>query len=226
MITTDEKFLFNMHVFDAAHTEPVEEDLPPVFTEDELLSAQKKSFEEGKKQGQTEEKSKRDAHVMALLASIQQNASALFMAEHEREKRFEQESVALSLALFEKIFPLMAERYGFAELRAALQKTLESHTGKQKITLFVQPDFVADIQQALQSLQAHTPDLSFTITQDPALTSGASRVKWDDGGTLRDIGALAQEITQILKETLAGYDTKSDDGTGARITEQPRGEPQ
>jgi len=214
VITTEEKFLFNMHVFDAEKEEPKEEDLippPPMFTEEELVAAKNTAFEEGRKQGIADEKAKRADMLTHIMGSIAQNTGLLFQDELTREKIFETESLTLATAIFEKLFPTVTAQHGFTELQAAILKILQDHAGKQKIAVFVQPDYAQDIETFLKTIQEKNSDLSFSVTGDPALSLGASSMKWEDGGAIRNTAAMAEEIHEILKDTLAGRATKSDD---------------
>lgn len=211
-----EKFLFDIHLFEAEGSTPEESapeiDPPPVvFSEAELEAAKAQAFAEGRRQAELEAAESRARHLAAVMEALARDTSALFAQEHLRENLYEREAVDLTLRIFEKLFPAYSRSYGFDELKAFILTVLEQHNGRKKIEIFVEPDLVEGVETFMHSLAARYSGLGFTVAADAGLTEGACKIRWEDGGAVRDSQAIAGEIHNLLREALAGNGTKGHD---------------
>ena len=89
------KFLFDMHDF--GDVEPIEkpeeiEPPPPVFSEKELETARKESYQSGKNDGLAEAANSREKFVSGLLETISKDFDALYKQEAARARIYEQEA--------------------------------------------------------------------------------------------------------------------------------------
>ena len=193
-----EKFYFNVNIFDEKE-EPTEPP-PPMFSEGELASARQQGFAQGKQEGIQETQDSIAKHTAKILEKISQDVQILFTAETEREKRYEREAVTLTLAIFQKLFPIYKEKFGFEELKGELESILRKQEGQKQITVHVAP-------AAVESLKAHIANsksnVNFLVEGDETLGIGACRLAWVDGGAVRDSDAMAAQVETVLKDLLA-----------------------
>lgn len=219
----DRKFFFDLHKFDEPDSA---EDAPPVFSEDDVESAKKLSFEQGRQQGLNESKSSREQQIAQLVQQISTQFATLFAAEQDRESRYEEEAVRLTLESLEKLFPAMNEKIGGYEAEQAIRRVLKSAAEQSDITIRIHPDFTADIEEILapfRNKDVNPPN--FHIIGDETLGPGDCRLLWADGGAVRQSGALAQAIMDQLMRLLPAQaqETVAADATSAQnndITEQ------
>ncbi len=218
-----EKFFFNRHIFDEGHIEEEEPPPPPVFSEEDLESAKTQAFNDGLKQGHDEatkqEKESRAESISKTLQKIAAQTSILFEEEEKRGQNYEEDSIALSLKTFEALFPLYQEKYGFDELKQHIKSVLEKHNKKQKISVHVSEESKAGVQKLLSELSARGHNGEFEVCADTSLLDGACRIGWPQGGAEHDKNALAQEITTIMQQPLAGTKTKGHDKENDAIIE-------
>lgn len=206
----EEKFFFDMNFFEgdeltSKKTEEEEEEPPaPTFSEEELDSAKATSFQEGKAEGLREAAESREQFIAAIMERISQSTSVLFEAEIEREKRFEQESVQLSLKIFQQIFPYYQEKYGFDELKQAMSDTISQQEGQSAIIVEVHSDYVTDIDSFLQesASQISASPCSFEVQGQDSFSKDQFKLSWKDGGAVRDIDTLATKIHDIVQNVL------------------------
>lgn len=213
-----EKFLFNQHIFDEPdlEEEEFEEPPPPTFSEEELETVRKttqdRAFEQGRQAGIDEKKASIEAQVAQVLQKIAQDTAVLFAAEDAREKLFEQESVKLASAIFEKIFPEQKELHGFDELKKSLSTILKKQEGHSEIRIEVHPSAVEGVQNHINTLNLQGgAQQRFNIIGNESLSELAVNIYWKDGGAIRDIDTIAEEIRTILHETLASDALNSHD---------------
>lgn len=204
----DEKFFFNVHIFDEPDEPDEPEDLPPIFTEDELIAAKKQAFEEGKKQGRDEATQEatqsRETLVSQVLQKISQDTSILFEQEEERAALYEREVIALSLKIFEKIFPIYSEEHRFEQLCHSIEKVLKKQQGPKDIAIYVSAANKDGVEQLLTDLRAKGLNGQFQVHSDDNMSESACRIDWADGGAHFDRDAMASEIEALLKQMLAG----------------------
>lgn len=200
------KFLFDRHIFDEPEVEE-EEDLPPpppTFSEEELEAARASAYDKGRRDGLAEEKNSQNTRAAALLETLTRRLPELFSAEFAREKTYEQEAVALALAIFRTLFPALEARHGLYEAESVIRAVLNDAQGRGEIAVDLHPDAVEDIEAHLKTVAERLESVRITVRQDARLGPGDCRLSWKDGGAVRDSASLAQEITRRIEESLAG----------------------
>lgn len=209
MAGKDEKFLFNVHVFDAEDApepEEIAEDVPPpppVFSEAELAAARRKSFNEGKAEAEAAFQESHEKKIAATLDVLVSEISSLFSAEAARERRFEREVVELADALFSHVYPLYKEMHGFDALLRAITDIVTAQQGQARIRIQVHGSVLDGVQTHLAQMKTQQPDLNFTVEANDALDETACKLDWDHGGAYASPEDLALKIKALLQETLA-----------------------
>lgn len=216
-----EKFLFNTNIFDEPDIEEEEEIVippPPTFSEDELETVRRtthdRAYEQGKKDGVDHERTSREEAVAQVLKRIEQQASLLFAAEHERERIFETEVLRTTLSIFEKLFPDYTQRTGFEELQSAIHHILQKQDNQSEIVIEVNADIRDGINDFITSLSLlGNTRQRFDIRANQAMSAGQCAMYWKDGGAIRNNEKLAGEIRTFIQDTLAGTLANLHDGT-------------
>lgn len=207
MTTPDKKFFFDRNIFDAPPKEEVLEDLPPpppVYSEEELGAAKDMAFEQGRQQGQKEQLAAREQFVAQTLSKIAESFSHLFAAETLRENVYEKESLRLSIAALDLLFPTMTEKAGRDEVRKVIEKTLSDHRKTKEISILVAPGMKGEIEALISRLRStEHEDVLWRVTEDPTLSQGDCRLEWSDGGAVRDSVRAARDIRRNMENLLA-----------------------
>ena len=204
MSSEGRKYFFDLNNFDSNAVPEPEEDLPPpppVFSEEELAEAQRASFEEGRIAGHQVEKQSREQYISTQVSELNTQILSLILSEQIREKKFEQEVVYLCRSLLEKILPALTARHGTEEIESVLARVIAKQPLSQ-IHIEVPTDDVKDVQKHLSALRDIDADRLHIIGAND-LTKGSCRMKWQDGGAIRDHEALATAIFAELDGVLA-----------------------
>ncbi len=198
----DRKFFFDINIFDAPEKEEVIEDLPPpppVFSEEELAVAKDMAFEQGRQQGQQEQKDSREQYIAKTLDTIAQNFSKLFAAETLRENIFEKESLRLTMAALDILFPSLNEKLGRDEVLAVIHKTLSHHKKTKEITIHVADGTKAEIEDLIKKIRKDEhDDVLWRVLEKPDMEQGDCVLEWGDGGAVRDSKRAAKAIHESL----------------------------
>jgi flagellar assembly protein FliH len=198
----DKKFMFDLRRFDEPEVEEVE-DLPPTFSEEELAAARAQGYEEGKIEGHRLAVASREQLTANTLRSISESFTLLFVAEDDREKEYEEESVRLTQQILKKLFPVLNARFGHDEVQNVVLKVLQSRGKQSTITIEVSPEDAPGIEETLASNWSD-PEAAprYRVLASADIRPGQCRLGWEDGGAVRDASALAARINQALCDLL------------------------
>ena len=206
MNSKDNKFFFDRHIFDAPPKEEIAEDLPPpppVFSEEEMAVARDVAFEQGRQQGQREQKEAREQFVAQTLSRIADGFSHLFAAETVRESVFEKEALRISVLSLDLLFPGLNDRIGANEVRRVIEKTLVDHRKTKEITIRVATGMKGEIEMLISRLRSGEHDeVLWRVSEDPALSQGDCALEWSDGGAVRDSLRAARDIRKNIEKLL------------------------
>ncbi len=206
MTNPDKKFFFDRNIFDAPPKEEVAEDIPPpppTFSEDELAAAKDIAFEQGRQQGQKEQKDSREQFIAQTLAKIADSFSHLFAAETFRESIYEKESLKLGIAALDLLFPMLTEKTGRDEVRKVIEKTLIDHRKTKEIVIRVAEGMHGEIEALIYRIRsAEHEDVVWRVQEDPTLTQGDCVLEWGDGGAVRDSVRAARDIRRNIEKLL------------------------
>lgn len=208
---SNEKFLFHLNIFDEA--EAVDPATALVYTEGDQAKAKAASFQEGKTAGNKEAQESIQKQTALLMQQVQNSFSLLFAGEDDREKKFEREVVTLTTAIFEKLFPLYQEKFGFTEIEQSVRDMLLKHKDHKKILLQVAPE----LEQPIEKLLTEAGIDNVEVQPSPAIKGHNCLLSWKDGGAeIKDASVLSEEIKASIKHLL--------DEKAAKGHDRPEGE--
>lgn len=202
------KFLFDLRDFDDRHKEVEPEEPPPppppVFSEEEMERARKEAYQQGYKAAMAEADSSRERKIADLLQVISREFSTLFAAEDLRNAQFEAESVRLTLATFQRLFPALDKKLGLTEVQSVISDVLENQREQTEMKLEVMPDYVEPIHDYVQRIlrQANISGVC-NVIGNQAMGPGDCRLTWEQGGAQRDSQQLAENIENHMQHILA-----------------------
>lgn len=199
-----QRYFFDANNFDAPNAPEPEENLPPpppVYSEDELAAAKAEAFEEGRGKGHADEQKNREQYIANQISDLNTQILSLILSEQMREKKFEQEVIHTCRGLFSKLLPSLTSTGGLDEIYAVISRTVLNQQ-KSIIDIEVPMDDVNDIKEKLSTLKDIQPE-NINVVGNAELGKGNCRMKWQDGGAIRDHEALIQAIMKQLDETLA-----------------------
>lgn len=215
-------FFFDQHIFDSDDPRSYEENKPekPEFTSTELEAAKVQAFEEGRKAGIHENEASLTQSVVGLLQKLDRDMSVLFAAEDDRAKNFEVECLHLTTSIISKLFPVLNEKHGDAELNAAISKALAGHNEVANVRLEIHDTLLESLRGFLAEQNAGK---NIALSENSALGLDEFRMQWPNGGLIVNRLKIADEIVNLMKETLAENGVNVHDEQ-EQITEAPEGE--
>lgn len=197
-----EPFFFDQHVFDSEDPQAYEEQKPekPEFTASELEAAKAQAFEEGKRTGIKENEASLTQTILGLVQKIDQNMTVLHASEASRIQKYEVESVHLMHSTFQKLFPLLEQKFGQNELKHSILKALENHQSIEGLKLEVHSDVLTPLQDFLKQKDAGK---NIALSSNASLSITEFNMEWPDGGLIVNRQKIVDEILDLIKESLA-----------------------
>ncbi len=196
-----QKFLFDRLNFDHGAGYLPEHPPEPTFTSHELADAHARGITEGRTQAFKESQDSRDQKIIDLTQKITTATTALLSQESERSALYQNDVLKLIGALFQKAYPLLNNTYGLPQILETIKQVLSDLDEKAVVIIEVSTDDVNELSDRLKSfILQHNGQI--TILPHTDLVAGTCRMKWQDGGMIRDPQETAQKMIDALQETL------------------------
>lgn len=185
-----EKFRFDRS-FDSADV------LPKLLNEEQVESVRLESFEKGRQQALGEVDSLLENSVSKLLSE-----TSVLQSQYEiLKKRFEEEAVSLTFAIFEKIFPSFMEEHGQKAFQDSFQKALKSCDIDRDIVIRVAPSLEEPLKDRLKKKnpkESAEQNKNIQIQGDDSLRETQAFFDWNGGGLFYDQLAFVQALEKAL----------------------------
>lgn len=208
---SNEKFLFHLNIFDEA--EIVDPTTALLYTETDQAKAKSASFQDGKLAGNKEAQESIQKQTALLMQQVQNSFSLLFAGEDDRESKFEHEVITLTSAIFEKLFPIYHEKFGFFEIQQSVKDMLLKHRDHKKIVLQVAPE----LEQPIDKILTENGIDNVEVQASANIKGHNCLLSWKDGGAeIKDAAVISEEIRASIKQLL--------DEKTARGHDKPEGE--
>jgi flagellar biosynthesis/type III secretory pathway protein FliH len=177
---------------------PAPEVINPTYTAAELAEARAEAWAGGHAAGTAEANTAIAAATSLLLDAIaaalrDANAAASAVAERSAEA-----IARLLLDSLAKLFPVLCQHHGEAELCALIRTILPALAQEPALIVRMNPAHTPALMRELDRLD---PDLVERVRLVPveAIPAGDVRVSWRDGTALRDTAALWQQVRAVLE---------------------------
>lgn len=220
-----EKFFFDKNIFDEEDIEEeiVEEPPAPTFSEDELEQARKEAadtaYELGMKKGIEDTLNSIEQQTANTLDSVIHQIHPLLEEEAVREKRFEEEVIRLVLIVFTKLFPHLIEAHSQDEISLLVHEALTSQDAQTHIEISVYPSLkehivrhVAEVEKTIGTVER------CKVIENENISIGSCQIRWQDGGALKNMNIIAEQIITHLQKLL-GIDNAIPDDSAEQICE-------
>lgn len=208
LVSHSQKYLFDLNNFDTGGGLNADTPPAPVFSESELADARAQGFAEGEKKGHADGLASRDQQIVTLTQKLTQDMAQLFAAEQERTQRFEQDVLRLTKSVLAQAFPVFNRYMGPEQLEKTIRDVMTSLEESSSVVIEVAPTDQDELSQRLKSFLAqHVGHVSILPHSD--MTAGSFRMRWKDGGAIRDIDKLSRDIFEALARTLAEIEQKT-----------------
>jgi len=210
-----QKFMFDTAIFDEpiqrtgsdVATESAEPPPPPppTYEADQVIAARKEAYEAGLQAGLTQAQQSIDHQVSRALSHLAMVADQWITQETSRLAERERDILAAAIALSKKLFPVLAQKSAFDEMKASILDQMGQNPHEPMLTIILprktQMRLKIDIQAAMESRGMSG---RFQIQEDANLADTACSLSWGEGGKERLVERLWPFFESAAEEVMAG----------------------
>ncbi|MDR3450508.1 MAG: FliH/SctL family protein [Alphaproteobacteria bacterium] len=196
------KFMFDRS-FDS-HAPKVVAERKPVLMKPEQIDALKKEghdagFEAGRQAGLDAQA----AETAKILASIDNNVTALMQKLAELNDEQNKQTRLLALAIAKKILPEFAAKAGMQEMEAVIEGAIRDMAREPRLVVRTHESQLDAINERVQAIAAQRAfSGKIIVLADAEVASGDCRVEWADGGVERNQRATLAAVEQTVNPTV------------------------
>ena len=175
-----------------------EEEIAPVFTEEEMQKASEESYERGLQSGLEQAQKSMQSKMSASLSSIETTLGHIVEQQNEANKIIARETVDLAVAAVGKLLPQFAEDQGTAEIETFISDIMGRLLEEPKITIVVPEAVAPSIENHLTEQVGRIGFKGTLIVQgDEMLSPSDCRIRWGEGNAERTIEPILREISVL-----------------------------
>ena len=204
-MTVAHKFTFDL---DLGRAPKRSKTLPEDELEHMIAAARREGYDAGKrdglKQGQQSAEARAGDAMSAAGEKIAADAAAMLSEIDRFESAHRQEAVALAASVARKLAAHLIAREPEAELAALLAECMASLERAPHLVIRCHPD-LCDRLRTIAEERAKVTGFAgrLVVMGDPDTKLGDGRLEWVDGGLVRDINAISNEINTRISAYLA-----------------------
>lgn len=211
-----QKFTFDL---DLAQKPPRNRVLPEDEFDRLLAEARRAGFEEGQASGRASAEARAAEAQAAATQALAEAAAALAgqaeqmaVALDAEQKRMLAESVQLAASVGRKLAAHLIARQPVDEIAALLADCMSSLDRAPHLVIRCHPDLCDAVKETAEARMRETGFSGrLVVLGEPGIGLGDGRIEWADGGLVRDINAISDEINaRIAAYLTARGATKGD----------------
>ncbi len=186
----------------------LEQNVEPVFTQNEMDAAKNQAREEGRLQGL--EEGRENAWQEAMVSIEKQNSDTLNAIDASLKEllaRSQNDSqtafttaVGFAMAVCRKVVPALSEKNAVGEIQGLLEKNFHFLKDEPKISLRLNPFLADKIKPVLADLvKKESYAGKIAVIRDDSLPVGDCHVEWKNGGLQRNAQDVLNQTEELVK---------------------------
>lgn len=186
----------------------LEQNVEPVFTQNEMETAKNQAREEGRLQGL--EEGRETAWQEAMVSIEKQNSDTLNAIDASLKEllaRSQNDSqtafttaVGFAMAVCRKVVPALSEKNAVGEIQGLLEKNFHFLKDEPKISLRLNPFLADKVKPVLADLvKKESYAGKIAVIRDDSLPAGDCHVEWKNGGLQRNAQDVLNQTEELIK---------------------------
>jgi flagellar assembly protein FliH len=178
----------------------------PVYSQNQLDAALADAKNDGMTTATEAAHENADAVANQVLAQIQEHFTRLGTFQDSVVTAIHAEAVELALLVGQKFARSLMSKEPASEVEALVLDILQQHSetgGAPRITIRVHPVIAPDITARIETLKNNVAFVGeVSVLPSEGLGPTDCAVEWADGGAVRDLGQLENEVTEAVQRYL------------------------
>lgn len=200
------KFTFDL---DLARKPTVNKVLPEDEFEQLLTAARQEGYRQGVAAGQATVQAQSATALAQSAEKLGDQVARMVTSIEQYEKHHLAQSVDLAASVARKLAAHLVARQPQAEMAALIAECMASLENAPHLVIRCHPD-LCDALKAITEERMKMSGFSgrLVVLGDPDIRLGDGRIEWADGGLVRDINAISNEINTRISAYLAARGAK------------------
>lgn len=200
------KFTFDL---DLARKPTVNKVLPEDEFEQLLAAARQEGYRQGVAAGQSTVQAQSATALAQSAEKLGDQVARMVTSIEQYEKHHLAQSVDLAASVARKLAAHLVARQPQAEMAALIAECMASLENAPHLVIRCHPD-LCDALKAITEERMKMSGFSgrLVVLGDPDIRLGDGRIEWADGGLVRDINAISNEINTRISAYLAARGAK------------------
>jgi flagellar assembly protein FliH len=208
-VSVAHKFTFDL---DLARKPTVNKVLPEDEFEQLLAAARQEGYRQGVAAGQSTVQAQSATALAQSAEKLGDQVAQMMTSIEQYEKHHLAQSVELAASVARKLAAHLVARQPQAEMAALIAECMASLENAPHLVIRCHPDLC----DALKTITEERMKMSgfsgrLVVLGDPDIRLGDGRIEWADGGLVRDINAISNEINTRISAYLAARGAKQGD---------------
>jgi len=185
--------------------EEEEVEVAPAFSEEEMDMARDEGFLAGKEAGIREAAELMEQKILAALGKVTESFADVCRMQQDSNREIAREMLGVAATIAKKAFPDLNSRNALGEIDRMVAEILDAILEEPKVQIFVAPALRDPFADRLESIAERVGyEGRLAVAGDKLLEPGDCRVEWANGGAVREMSDLWQQIDEIVERNLKG----------------------
>jgi len=200
-VSVAHKFTFDL---DLAHKPPANKVMPEHEFDQMVAAAREEGYRQGLAAGQSNVEAQSAAALAKSAEKLAVQVAQMVQTIEGYESQHLEQSVGLAASVGRKLAAHLIAREPQTELAALLAECMASLEAAPHLVIRCHPD-LCDAMKAIAEERMKVSGFSgrLIVLGDPEIRMGDGRLEWADGGLVRDINAISNEINTRISAYLA-----------------------
>ena len=198
------RFTFDLDLGQRSTSAPPKPTVPEELVAQLVAQAREQAYAEGLLAGERNATSMAAQTLAAAAGMLATQTAEMAAALDDATLQAPREAIELAASIGRKLALHLLARFPTTELDALIGECMQSLGGVPHLVVRCHPDIADEIRDiATAHMQTSGFSGRLIVMGDPDLRLGDGRLEWVDGGLVRDIGAISQDIDRKIMAFLA-----------------------
>lgn len=180
--------------------------IPEDQVEQMLIAARQSAYDQGYAEGKASVEARSADRLAKAADTLAAQAVAAVQALDEKQKQNLTEAIDLAASVARKLAAHLIARQPQTELIELIKECMSSLDRAPHLVVRCHPGLCDAMQSAAEKRMASSGfNGRLVVMGDPDISLGDGRLEWVDGGLVRDINAISQDINTRIAAYLAAH---------------------
>ncbi len=167
---------------------------------DMLRKAEEKAYANGFRDGENSAANRNAAQLAEAAGNLARRTIEIARKADESQKQTLADAAALGVATGRKLAANLIARHPLGEIRSLITECLSTLENVPHLVIRCHPDLAGAIEEeTTRIMQSSGFDGRLVIMGEPEILLGDARLEWVDGGLVRDLSRISEQIDRHLK---------------------------